>query len=158
MLKNLSPSANSIKPSTTFTEFSQLPDLGKLDNHCGNMANKVKGKANANEKPSIPTIGLSTIPPADSTKIAPTIGPVQLNETKTNVNAIKNAPPNPPLSTKRSVLFPQLLGRTISKAPKKENAKTTNIIKNNTLGIQCVLIQFAKSAPKVSATTVPINV
>ena len=75
------------------------------------------------KKPSIPTIGLITIPPADSTRMAPTIGPVQLKETKTNVKAMKNAPPMPPLSTKRSVLLPQLPGRTISKAAEKGEGK-----------------------------------
>ena len=41
-----------------------------------------------------PQLGLITIPPADSTRIAPTIGPVQLNDTKTNVKAIKNCSSN----------------------------------------------------------------
>jgi len=74
-------------------------------------------------------IGLSIIPPADSTNMAPTIGPVQLKETKTSVNAMKKAPPKPPLSALLSLLLTQLLGSTISKAPKNENAKTKNIVK-----------------------------
>ena len=37
-------------------------------------------------------MGLSTAPPADCTKIEPTIGPVQEKLTNTMVNAIKKIP------------------------------------------------------------------
>jgi hypothetical protein len=56
------------------------------------MAKSIKGKAKADENPSIPIIG--AIPPleADSTKRVPTIGPVQENDTNAKVNAIKKIP------------------------------------------------------------------
>ena len=57
LLKNLKAKANSKKPKTTFTEFSQPPDLGSEFIQPGNAANKANGNAIANEKPSIPTIG-----------------------------------------------------------------------------------------------------
>ena len=56
----------------------------------------MNGMAKAVEKASIPSIGLRTSPPADSTKMVPTIGPVQLKEIKTKVNAIKKIPIGPP--------------------------------------------------------------
>jgi len=158
MLKNFNPSASSIKPRKTFTELSQPPDLGRLLSHWGNNAKRVNGKAKASEKPNIPTIGFRIMPPADSTRIAPTIGPVQLKETSTSVSAIKKAPPAPPLLTLSSLLLIQLEGKIISKAPKNEKAKTTKIMKNRTFGSQWVLSQLAKSAPRVMATMVPIRV
>ena len=92
MLKNLNANANSRKPSTTFTVFIQPPDLGRLLSHSGNMAKSVNGMAKAIENANMPRIGFSTNPPADSTKMVPTIGPVQEKETNTKVNAIKNVP------------------------------------------------------------------
>ena len=75
--KNLKAKANSKNPRTTFTVFNQPPDLGKEFNQPGNIANNIKGKAKAREKPNIPTTG--AIPPleAASTNKVPTIGPVQ---------------------------------------------------------------------------------
>ena len=55
--KNLNAKANSKKPSTTFTEFNQPPDLGIEFNHPGKAANSANGKAIANEKPNMPMIG-----------------------------------------------------------------------------------------------------
>ena len=62
MLKNFKANANSMNPKTTFTLFNQPPDLGKLFNQDGNNASNPKGKANANENPNIPIIGLSAPP------------------------------------------------------------------------------------------------
>ena len=62
------------------------------------MANNANGIAKARENPSIPTIGFTNAPPADSTKMLPTIGPVHEKETRTIVKAMKNIPVNPPLS------------------------------------------------------------
>ena len=158
MLRNFSPSANSRKPNTTFTELSQPPDFGKLLSQDGKKANKVNGKAKASEKPNIPTIGLSTWPPADSTKIVPTIGPVQLNETNTSVKAIKIEPTKPPLSALASDLFTSQCGKVISNIPKKEAAKMTKIRKKRILGSQCVLSQLAISGPATTARIDPIKV
>ena len=52
--KNLKAKANSKKANTFLTVSNQPPDLGKLCSHCGNIANKEKGKARANPKPAIP--------------------------------------------------------------------------------------------------------
>ena len=91
-------------------------------------------------------------------KIAPTIGPVQENDTNTKVKAIKKAPISPPLSSFETDLLTIQLGIVISNIPKKDAANTIKIKKKNTLGIQCVLKKLAKLAPKVTATTVPITV
>src|SRR5688500_16674463 len=112
-LRNLSASASSIKPSTTFTEFSQPPDLGRLLSHDGKTANRVKGSANAIAKPNMPTIGRTVSPPAEATRMLPTIGPVQEKDTSTNVKAMKNTPAQPPLSACESTLVSQELGKVI---------------------------------------------
>ena len=147
MLKNLRLKANSTNPSVTLTVFYQPPDLGTLDKSEGKKANKEKGKANAIEKPNIPTIGLVKEPPADSTKIVPTIGPVHENETKTRVNAIKNVPIKPPSRDLEFTLFTHEFGSIISKAPRNEKAKIKKTIKNIKLGIQCVLKKLARVGP-----------
>ena len=64
----------------------------------GNIANNINGKANADEKPSIPTIGANPPFEAASTNNVPTIGPVQENETIANANAMNKIPTNPPRS------------------------------------------------------------
>src|SRR5687767_2286761 len=98
MLRNLKASANSTKPKTTLTEFNHPPDFGNEFNQPGKNANNVKGIANANENANMPTMGFRNSPPADETKILPTNGPVQENDTSTSVNAIKNTPNSPPFS------------------------------------------------------------
>src|ERR1035437_876875 len=158
MLKNFNPSASSRKPSTTFTELSHPPDLGRLVSHDGKSANRVKGKAKAKEKPSIPMMGMMTFPPAEATSMAPTMGPVQEKETSTKVKAMKKAPANPPLSACLSALLIIQFGRVISNIPKKEKAKKRKIRKKKTFGIQWVLRKLAKMAPRVTATTVPMTV
>ena len=96
--RNLNANANSKNPKNTLTVFNQPPDFGKEFIQPGNIANKAKGNAMANENPNIPTIG--AIPPfeADSTNSVPTIGPVQEKDTIANANAIKKIPITPPLS------------------------------------------------------------
>jgi hypothetical protein len=76
-------------------------------------------------------------------------GPVHENDTITVVSAIKKAPINPPLSAFESVLLTKLLGRTISNTPKNDIAKTMNRVKNNKLGIQCVLKMLPTFGPKI---------
>ena len=66
----------------------------------------------------------------------PTIGPVQENETKTRVKAMKKIPPNPPFSALASILFTKLEGKVNSNMPKKARAKKINIPKKNTFGSQ----------------------
>src|ERR1035437_2363836 len=158
MLRNLSANANSRKPSTTLTALSHPPDLGRLVSHDGKRANRVKGRAKANEKAKIPITAMITFPPADATRMYPTIGPVHENEIKTSVKAMKKAPRNPPLSAFWSALLIIQLGSVISNIPKKEAAKKRKIRKKKTFGIQWVLRKLAKLAPSVMATIVPITV
>ena len=110
--------------------------------------------ANARPKPNIPMVGLRTSPDAASTSSAPTIGPVQENETITVVSPMKNDASKPPLSALESAPATHLLGRTISNAPKKDIANRTNREKKSILGIQCVLRVLAKPAPALVRETI----
>ena len=122
--KNLKAKANSKNPKTTLTELSQPPDLGNELSQPGNAANNVKGKAIANEKPNIPTIGPTYEPPeAASTSKVPTIGPVHEKDTRAKVNAIKKIPIIPPRLEAESALLIHEFGILISKAPRNEAAK-----------------------------------
>ena len=131
--RNLNANANSKNPKNTFTVFNHPPDFGREFNQPGNAANNPKGNARAREKPNIPTKG--PIPPtvADSTSSVPTIGPVQENETRASVNAIKKIPKNPPLLEAESAFVTQVLGRFISNAPKNETANKISRTKKNKL-------------------------
>ena len=71
--EKLKANASSKNPKTTLTEFSHPPDLGSVESQPGNSANNVKGIAKAEANASIPKIGFSTIPPADSTKYYPLV-------------------------------------------------------------------------------------
>ena len=111
--RNFIARAISKKPSDFFTVSNHPPDFGIDCIILGNTANNINGKANAIENPSMPTKGLNgntpkrvlPFPNAASTNRFPTKGPVQLNETMTSVNAIKNMPIYPPREAKASVLF-----------------------------------------------------
>ena len=100
------------------------------------MANNVNGMAKANENPNMPMMGFRNTPWDEAIKIEPASGPVQENDTKTNVNAMKNTPNNPPLSDFASTLLTRPEGRTISNAPRKEIPKSIKMTKNNRFGIQ----------------------
>ena len=60
--RNLSETASTINPSTTFTEFSQLPDFGNVFSHDGKIANREKGIDRAKAKPNIPIVGARKFP------------------------------------------------------------------------------------------------
>jgi hypothetical protein len=158
MLRNFNDKANSIKPRKIFTVLSQLPELGRLFNHCGKIAKAVKVRANAMENPNIPSTGISMCPEAEAISILPTNGPVQENDTKTKVSAIKKIPNRPPDEDFLSTLVTRLLGKLISKRPRNHKAKKTNIIKNTILGSQWVAIQLANSGPPIKDTSVPNKV
>ena len=111
----------------------------------------------ANENPNIPIIGAKPPFDADSTSNVPTIGPVQENETTANANAIKKMPIIPPLSAFESIFVAQELGKTISKAPKNDNAKTTNKAKKIKLNVTLVDNSFKASAPKIPVINEPNN-
>jgi len=100
------------------------------------MAKRVKGKAKAIEKASIPSIGFTISPPADATSMLPTKGPVQENDTTIRVRAIKNMPNNPPFSDLASILVTKLLGSVSSNIPRKDRPKAKKTVKNSRLGIQ----------------------
>ena len=133
--KNLKAIANSKNPNTTFTLLSHPPDFGNALSHEGNKANNPKGNPNPKPNPAIPTVSALAPPPVDNVppNNAPNTGPVQLNDTNTKVSAIKKIPIIPPLFDAESALFIHELGKVISKAPKKLMAKTTKMIKKNTL-------------------------
>ena len=146
-------------PNTTFTEFNQPPDFGRVFNQPGNAANKPNGSAKANENPPMPTNGPATPPfTAASTNRVPMMGPVQLKETNESVNAMKKIPISPPLSDFSSTLFTKEEGSVISKAPKKDIPKTTKITKNARLKITFVESAFNASAPKIMVTKNPKSV
>ena len=142
-----------MKPSTTFTELSHPPLLGRFLSSEGKSAKRVKGSANAAEKASMVTTGSHTSPEVDLMSTEPTIGPVHEKETSTSVRAMKKSPARPPRSALRSLLFTSQLGMVISNAPKNEAAKTMNTRKNITLGTQCVASQLKMSAVTASPPT-----
>ena len=83
------------------------------------------------------------------------MGPVHEKETSTNVKAIKKIQISPPLSAFLFILFTNDEGNTISKAPKNDNAKIKNIIKNMIFAIALVAKSLATSAPKSTDTPIP---
>ena len=129
MDKNLKANANSKNANIFFTVSNQPPDLGKLCNHCGNIANKVKGNANATPNPAIPCVKAHAPPCSEPTNKVPKIGPVQEKDTIAKVMAIKKMPPILPSPLFESALLAIPLGKEISKNPKNEILKTINITK-----------------------------
>ena len=99
---------------------------------------------------SIVIIGVQNSPWVDLIRTEPTMGPVQENDTSTSVSARKNMPPRPPLSEFLSEELTHLEGSVISKAPKKEAAKTMKMVKNRRLGSQCVASQLKMSLVTVA--------
>src|SRR5690606_2232799 len=97
--KNLKANPSSRKPITTLTVFNQEPDFGNRFIKVGNAAKRVKGKANASPNPPIPRVSW-VAPPSELREPAnsePNMGPVQENETRASVKAMKNIPINPPI-------------------------------------------------------------
>ena len=139
-----------MKPSTTLTLLSQPPLFGRFFRRLGKRARTVNGRAKAREKASIVTIGAQNSPLVDFMRTVPTIGPVQEKDTSTRVRAIKKIPARPFLSDFESALLTMLEGRVISKAPKKDAAKTINTIKKIRFGSQCVASQLKMSAVTAS--------
>ena len=155
-LRNFNANANSRKARVTLNVFIQPPDLGNFFSTDGNMAKSENGNAKANAKPSIPIAGASIDLPAASTSKVPMIGPVQENDTITNVNAMSR------MLRKPVVLLDLLLsavdhelGRVISNAPKKDAANTTKIKKKMILTTALVLSALSADAPKISVTNRP---
>src|SRR5690554_1823902 len=155
--KNLRATANTIKPSATFTELSQLPDLGRVFNQEGKMAKRVNGIANANANPNMPMAGARRFPcVAASTSNHPMMGPVHEKETKARVKAMKKRLIKPVvLSTLLSILLVHEAGRTISNAPMKEKAKTMSSAKNMRLNTGLVAMLLSALAPKIAVMISP---
>ena len=115
--RNFKAKPNSIKPKTTFTVFIQPPDFGRLDRACGNKASKPKTIAQAKPNPAnakVRSIGTLEDPVTALPNKLPKIGPVQENDTITNVSAIKNIPIKPPASSALEDLLAIALGNLIS--------------------------------------------
>ena len=96
-------------------------------------------------------------PVAVSTSKVPMIGPVQENETRDRVNAIKKMPMRPPLLDASSALLTQELGRVISKYPKNDIAKTMKRIPKAILNHASVDNKLSASAPKMPVISKPSN-
>ena len=147
-----------MKASTTFTEFSHPPLLGMDCKRLGKMAKRVKGRARARAKPSIPIAG-ARIPEeevAACTNNVPIIGPVQEKETSERVKAMKKILTIPEAeSAFSSILFVQEAGSTSSNAPKKEIAKKTSRRKKAILKYAFVARSFNALAPKAAETARP---
>src|SRR5437899_8486750 len=119
-----------MKPNVTFTAFNHPPDLGKLPNQLGKIANNVNGIAREAEKPSIPMNCPNSSPLLAALTInVPINGPVHENDANASAIAMKKIPIKPPLSAFSSAFVAQELGNVISKAPKNEAAKITRIAK-----------------------------
>ena len=115
--KNLRAKANSTKPRKTFTVFIQPPDFGKLAKTCGNNAKSPKTIAQLKPNPAkakVSNIGTFAEPVTALPSKLPKIGPVQENDTITNVKAMKKIPIIPPASSAFEDLLAIELGNVIS--------------------------------------------
>src|ERR1700748_495468 len=136
--KNFSARPSSTKPNTTLTWLSQPPEEAILLSIPGNTANNANGNARPIEKPIIPTAGPAIPPLPASTSNGPTIGPVQENDTITNVSAMKKIPPKLDTLALESVLFVHEDGKVISNAPRNEIPNMINTRKKNMFATQLV--------------------
>ena len=107
--------------------------------------------------PNIPMAGATTLPVVETcTNRKPIIGPVQEKETKESVNAIRKMLIKPPVdSALLSTALLHLEGKVISKAPKKEAAKTINIRQKRMLNTALVDKAFNALAPKIAVMANP---
>ena len=133
------------------------PDFGADFSHEGNMAKRVNGKARAKANANMPTAGANQLPVVVvCTSSMPMIGPVQENDTNTNVKAIRKMLTRPLVCDAFvSTLFAQLSGNLISNHPKKLQAKTTSNRNRNTLNTALVESAFKVSEPKIAVTKRP---
>ena len=125
--------------------------------HAGNIAKRVKGRAKAMAKPSIPILGANRLPVVpNSTNRKPMIGPVHEKLTRLRVNAIRKILRRPVVvSDFLSTAMVKRLGRVISNPPKKLAPNTSNIRKKKILNIALVLRAFKALAPKHKVTSNP---
>ena len=86
------------------------------------------------------------------------IGPVQENDTKASVNAIRKMLSNPVvLSDFSSIFVDHDDGRVISNAPRNEAANTTNNRQKKILNTALVAKALRALAPKSNVTAKPSN-
>ena len=86
------------------------------------------------------------------------IGPVQENDTKANVNAIRKMLSNPVvLSDFSSIFVDHDDGNVISNAPRNEAANTTNSRQKKILNTALVAKALRALAPKSKVTASPSN-
>ena len=95
----------------------------------GNIANKAKGKPNANPKPAAPAVSGHGPSFATFANKVPSKGPVQEKDTMASVPAIKNMPATLPRPDFASALLAIEEGNTISNKPKNDSANKTNTAK-----------------------------
>src|SRR5580692_5873868 len=121
--------ASSTKPNTIFTVFIHPPLLGRDWSQLGKRAKRAKGRPSARPKPDMATVSCTAPPfwPRAPTSRVPRMGPVHEKETMASVSAIKKIPPMRPILDLESTELETLLGRVISKRPKKESANTRKI-------------------------------
>ena len=131
--------------------------MGILLSIDGNIANNVKGIANAIAKPAIPIAGPEISPiEAASTNNVPINGPVQENDTNANVKAIKNMLIKPVVcSALPSIALDHLDGNLISNAPRNEMPNTTSSTKNMILNRALVANSFNLPAPNITVIANP---
>ena len=148
-----------MKPSTTFTVFIHPPDFGALFSSEGKRAKTVKGMANAMAKPSIPIVGAMMSPWVDTaTNRKPMMGPVQENDTRVSVKAIRKIDSSPVADSDFwSILFDQLEGSVSSKAPKNDAANTISSAAKKILKMAFVDRAFSADAPNKRVTKSPNN-
>lgn len=125
--------------------------------HEGNSANSANGMARASEKPSMPIAGPNLSPlVAASTRSVPMIGPVQENDTRVSVNAMKKMPMRPVvLSARASIRLMNFEGSLMSNAPKNDTANTTSSRKKMMLQTALVDSALSELAPNRRVTTMP---
>ena len=123
----------------------------------GNIAKSMNGSARAVEKPSIPMAGPHMLPcDAASTRRVPMMGPVQENDTRVRVNAMKKMESRPEVrSADASIRLLHEAGSFMSNAPKNEMAKTTRSRKKMMLNVAEVESSLSLLAPKMAVMIRP---
>jgi hypothetical protein len=107
----------------------------------------------------MPIVGATILPCVETaTSRNPMIGPVQENDTKANVNAIRKMLSNPVvLSDFSSIFVDHDDGNVISNAPRNEAANTTNSRQKKILNTALVAKALRALAPKSKVTASPSN-
>ena len=137
--------------------FIHEPDFGACLSQEGKRAKRVKGRARATAKPSMPSAGASQLPlVVVSTSNRPMMGAVHENDTSTNVKAMRKMLMSPLVADALvSTLLAQLAGNLISNQPKNDRAKTTSSRNRKMLNTALVDMALSVSLPKRPVTQRP---